>query len=122
MVAVASPTSITMLDSKTGTVLDGRRFWAEEANAHPYQIRETAFEDNRFTLAAFGPRRLQRSGLGGGDGITPVLISVDVGDDGSIGNPRVTNDWVWGIGKDRPVCGTAWQDSTGGWMIAGFRR
>jgi hypothetical protein len=103
---------MTILDARTGAMLDTKRLWEEEAHAWLSYIREIAFVDGLFTVSA----------IGGGDGITPILISVRVSDDGQISVPEVTRDWIWGFSKDRPICGAAWQDSAGGWMIAGFRR
>jgi hypothetical protein len=58
----------------------------------------------------------------GGNGITPILISVGVGTDGKISVPEVTTDRVWGLSMDRPIFGAAVPNSAGGWLIAGFRR
>ena len=110
--AVANSTLLTTLDTRTGAVLDTQRLWEERTHASPWRPREIAFELGLLTLWA----------RGGGDGITPILISVGIGEDGKISVPIVTTDWMWGLSHDRPICGAAVPDSSGGWLITGFRR
>jgi len=111
IVAVANNTWLTTLNTKTGSVLDTKRLWAEGAGAWPHLL-EVGFNGDLFTMA----------GIGWGNGITPILISVEVGEDGKISVPEVTTDKIWGLSEDRPIFGAAAPDSAGGWLIAGFRR
>jgi hypothetical protein len=111
ILAVANNTWLTTLDTRTGSVLDAKRLWEEGSEAWPHPL-EVVFEGGRFTM----------TGIGWGNGITPILISVGVDEGGKISVPQVTTDRVWGLSMDRPIFGAAVPDSAGGWLITGFRR
>jgi hypothetical protein len=110
IIAVANNTWLTTLDTKTGSVMDTKRLWEEESHASPHRL-QVVFEGGRLTMTGLG-----------WDGITPILTTVGVDEDGQISVPEVTTDRVWGLSEDRPVLGAAVPDSSGGWLIVGFRR
>jgi hypothetical protein len=102
---------LTTVDTRTGSVLDSQKLW-ETTKSWPTQIREIAFHDDHLMISAFGAL----------DGITPVFLSVAIANDGAISLSEASNDWVWGLGMNRPSCGALVKEADEKWLIAGFKK